>query len=136
MPLMEWTEEMSVRVKVLDDDHKILIDILNDLNDGIEANRTRVVLEDVIERLSSYTRIHFAREERMFAQTGYVGGAAHTAEHAMLAKRVMNLQARFESGQSRELGLETLAFLKSWLTEHIMVSDQMYGSHFNAKGIH
>ena len=136
MPFMEWTEEMSVRVKVLDDDHKTLIDILNDLNDGIEANRTRVVLEDVIERLSSYTRIHFAREERMFAQTDYFGSAAHTAEHALLAKRVMNLQSRFESGQSRELGLETLAFLKSWLTEHIMISDQMYGSHFNAKGIH
>ena len=135
MPFMEWTEEMSVRVKVLDDDHKALIEMLNELNDGIEANRTRVVLEDVIERLSSYTRIHFAREERMFAQTGYFGGPAHKAEHTLLAKRVMNLQSRFESGQSRELGLETMAFLKNWLTEHIMISDQMYGSYFNSKGI-
>jgi hemerythrin-like metal-binding protein len=132
---MEWTEEMSVRVKVLDDDHKALIEILNDLNDGIEANRSRVVLEDVIERLSNYIKIHFAREERMFAQTGYAGSAAHTAEHALLAKRMMNLQSRFECGQSRELGLETLAFLKNWLIEHIMISDQMYGSYFNAKGI-
>jgi len=49
---------------------------------------------------------------------------------------VMNLQSRFECRQSRELGLETLAFLKNWLTEHIMISDQMYGSHFNAKGIY
>ena len=136
MPLMEWTEEMSVRVKVLDDDHKTLIEMLNELNDGIEANRTRVVLEDVIDRLSNYARIHFAREERMFAQTGYVGSAAHKAEHAMLAKRVMNLQARFECGQSRELGLETMAFLKKWLTDHIMGSDQKYGSHLNSKGIH
>jgi hemerythrin len=135
MPLMAWTEEMSVRVKVLDDDHKTLIEMLNELNDGIETGRAKAALESVIEKLSNYTRIHFAREERMFAQTGYAGGPAHKAEHALLARRVMNLQARFESGQSRELGMETMAFLKSWLTDHIMGSDQRYGPHLNAKGI-
>lgn len=135
MPLMTWTEEMSVRVKVLDDDHKTLIAMLNDLNDGIEANRARAALESVIANLSNYTRVHFAREERMFAQTGYSGEAAHKAEHALLARRVLNLQARFESGQSKELGMETMAFLKAWLTDHIMGSDQKYGPHLNAKGI-
>lgn len=135
MPLMTWNEEMSVKVKVLDDDHKSLIDMLNDLSDGIEANRGKAALEEVIEKLSNYTRIHFAREERLFEQTGYSGGAAHKAEHAQLAKRVMNLQARFESGQSRELGMETMAFLKIWLTDHIMGSDQKYSPHLNAKGI-
>ena len=135
MPLMTWTEEMSVSVKILDEDHKTLIALLNELNDGIEANRARATLESVIEKLSTYTRIHFAREERMFAQTGYSDGPAHKAEHALLARRVMNLQARFESGQSRELGMETMAFLKSWLTDHIMGSDQKYAPHLNAKGI-
>ncbi len=135
MPLMEWTEEMSVKVKVLDEDHKTLIAMLNDLNDGIEANRARATLETVIEKLSNYTRVHFAREEHMFAKTGYPLGPAHKAEHALLARRVMNLQARFESGQSRELGMETMAFLKSWLTDHIMGSDQKYSPHLNAKGI-
>lgn len=135
MPLMTWTDEMSVKVKVLDDDHKTLINMLNELNDGIEADRARPSLEGVIESLSKYTRIHFAREEKLFDQTGYPGGAAHKAEHTLLARRVMNLQARFESGQSRELGMETMAFLKAWLTDHIMGSDQKYGSHLNAKGI-
>ncbi len=135
MPLMEWTEEMSVKVKVLDDDHKTLIAMLNSLNDGIESGHVRATLETVIEKLSNYTRIHFAREERFFEQTGYPLGPAHKAEHAVLARRVMNLQSRFEAGQSRQLGMETMAFLKSWLTEHIMGSDQKYGSHLNAKGI-
>jgi hemerythrin-like metal-binding protein len=132
---MTWTEEMSVKVKVLDDDHKTLIDMLNELNDGIESNRARAVLESVVGKLSNYTRIHFAREEQLFAKTGYAEGPAHKAEHALLARRVMNLQARFEAGQSRELGMETMAFLKNWLTDHIMGSDQKYGPHLNAKGI-
>jgi len=136
MPLMEWTEEMSVGVQVIDDDHKKLIDMLNDLNDGVITGKNNRSLEGVIEGLLRYTKYHFDREERFFAETGYPGGAAHKAEHDLLTRRVSNLQTRFEAGQSLELSLEALAFLKDWLTGHIMGSDQRYGPHLNAKGIH
>jgi hemerythrin-like metal-binding protein len=133
---MEWTEEMSVGVQVIDDDHKKLIDMLNDLNDGVITGKNNRSLEGVIEGLLRYTKYHFDREERFFAETGYPGGAAHKAEHDLLTRRVSNLQTRFEAGQSLELSLEALAFLKDWLTGHIMGSDQRYGPHLNAKGIH
>ena len=136
MPLMEWTEDMSVGVKVIDDDHKKLIGMLNELNDGILADKTGASLESVIEGLLRYTKYHFAREERFFAKTGYPGGAAHKAEHDLLATRVGNLQMRFETGQSIILSMEAVEFLKNWLTDHIMGSDQQYGPHLNAKGIH
>ena len=135
MPLMTWTEEMSVGVKVLDNDHKELIRLLNELNDGIEAGRTRATLESVLEGLLRYTKVHFAREERFFAQTGFPGAAAHKAEHDHLTRRVMNLQSRFESGQSLELALEAINFLKQWLAGHVQGCDQKYTSHLNAKGI-
>jgi hemerythrin-like metal-binding protein len=134
-PFMTWTEEMSVGVKVLDEDHKILIGLLNELHDGIESGRTRGALESVIDKMFRYTRTHFAREEKLFAQTGYPGTEAHKAEHERLIRRTVGLQARFESGQSRELSLEAMAFLQKWLTDHIMGSDQNYKPYFNAKGI-
>jgi hypothetical protein len=49
---MEWTEEMSVGVQVIDDDHKKLIDMLNDLNDGVITGKNNRSLEGVIEGLS------------------------------------------------------------------------------------
>jgi len=45
------------------------------------------------------------------------------------------LQMRFETGQSFILSTETMEFLKNWLIDHIMGSDQQYGPHLNAKGI-
>ncbi|MGA2672199.1 MAG: bacteriohemerythrin [Terracidiphilus sp.] len=135
MPLMTWTEEMSVGVKILDNDHKALIRMLNELHDGITTGRTRMALESVLEGLSRYTKIHFAREERLFAQAGFPGAAAHKAEHDLMARRVMNMQSRFENGQSLELSLEAMNFIKSWLTNHIQGSDMEYGPHLNAKGI-
>jgi hemerythrin len=135
MPLMTWTEEMSVGVKSLDDDHKRLIELLNELHDGIQAGQANQALEGVIDGLVRYTRFHFAREEKLFAEAGFPESAAHKAEHDMLSRRALNLQARFENGQSQQLSLEAMEFLKNWLTEHIMGSDQKYGPFLNAKGI-
>ena len=135
MPLMTWTQEMGVGVKMMDDDHKTLINLLNELNDGIDAGGTAMILESVLERLVRYTKFHFAREEKLLADSGYPATAAHKAEHDLLARRAHNLQTRFENGQSRKLSLEAMQFLKSWLTGHIQGSDQKYGPHLNSKGI-
>lgn len=132
---MEWTSEMTVSVKVLDDDHKKLIDMLNILHEGIVSSEPRAVLETVIEGLLRYTRFHFAREEKLFAQSGFPGGAAHKSEHDLLTRRVGNLQARFENGQLLELSMQAMEFLKSWITDHIQGSDKAYGPFLNSKGI-
>ena len=136
MDLITWTEEMSVGVKALDDDHKMLIEMMNKLNDGIEAGKSSKALEDGVEGLVRYTKLHFGREERLLAQAGYPSSAAHKAEHDSMTRRVMNLQMRFENGQSLQLSMEAMAFLKSWLTNHILGSDMQYKAHLNAKGIH
>jgi len=63
MPLMTWTDSMSVGVKVLDDDHKKLVGMVNELHDGILEGHRAEALGHVLDQLVSYTRIHFSREE-------------------------------------------------------------------------
>jgi hemerythrin-like metal-binding protein len=134
-PLMSWVDEMSVGVKVLDDDHKRLIELLNRLHEGIVTGQARRVLEDVIEQMLDYTKYHFSREESLFNKAGFPGAAEHKHEHDLLIRRAMNLQARFENGQSTELSLEAMDFLKRWLTDHIQGSDRNYMPFLAAKGI-
>jgi hemerythrin-like metal-binding protein len=135
MPLMTWTEEMSVGVKALDEDHKKLVALLNELHEGILAGQQKVVLEKVIEKLVEYTIFHFGREEKLFTDAGFPASAEHKREHDLLSRRARNLQSRFECGQSTQLSLESMEFLKSWLTSHIMGSDQEYRPYLQAKGI-
>lgn len=135
MPLMMWTPEMSVSVKVLDEDHKKLIDMINTLHEGIASGEPQAALEAVLEGLLRYTKFHFAREEKILAQAGFPQSAAHTSEHNLLSRRVMNLQSRFECGQSAEMSLEAMRFVKNWLTDHILGSDMTYGAFLNARGI-
>lgn len=135
MPLMAWVDEMSVGVKVLDDDHKRLIELLNRLHEGIVSGQSRRVLEDVIEQMLDYTKYHFSREESLFNKAGFPGAAEHKHEHDLLIRRAINLQSRFENGQSTELSLEAMNFLKKWLTGHIQGSDRDYMPFLAAKGI-
>jgi len=135
MPFMTWTNEMSVGVKVLDDDHKKMVGYINDLHDGIVAGHTRQVLVGVLDHLTEYTQTHFAREEAFFAQSGYPAADRHKLEHESMVKHLQSVQARFESSSVIKLDLELMSFLQSWLAHHIQGMDKMYGPHLNAKGI-
>ncbi len=135
MPLVTWTNRLSVGVKVLDDDHKRLLGLLNQLNNGMMAGHGRETLGKVFDELVNYTQTHFTREEQFFAATGYAAADAHKKEHDDLTMRVLDLQARYNNG-ALALTKEVINFLKSWLTYHIQGSDQKYGPHLNAKGVH
>jgi hemerythrin-like metal-binding protein len=134
-PFFTWTEKMSVGVEVLDADHKKLIALLNDLHDGIASGHGTERLERVLDGLVDYVGTHFAHEETYFAQTGYPGAAEHIQEHRTLANLVNDVQVRYNQGKFEALSLNTMNFLKDWLTNHLQGSDKNYKSHLNASGI-
>jgi hemerythrin len=136
MPLMTWTEKLSVGVAVLDEDHKRLVSMLNELYEAMQAGHGRDTLGRILAGLVQYTKVHFAREEKFFAQTGYPAVAAHKAEHDALTAQVMDVQRKYAAGSTATLSLDVMHFLKNWLVTHIQGSDQKYRPHLNAKGIH
>ena len=89
MPLMTWTEKMSVGVAVLDNDHKKLVDMVNNLFDGVQSGQGKEALGRILDGLIAYTVDHFKREEQFFAQTGYPDNVAHKAQHEDLCKQVL-----------------------------------------------
>lgn len=135
MPLMNWTETMSVSVAILDNDHRKLVGMVNTLFDEIKAGKGKEATGKTLDGLVSYTVDHFKREEQYFAKTGYSESAAHTAEHQALCKQVAEIQKKFKGGATSALSLEVMNFLKNWLVNHIMGSDKKYGPYLNSKGI-
>jgi hemerythrin-like metal-binding protein len=133
MAFFNWSDNLSVGVKASDDDHKKLIEMLNRLHVGMKSGQGKEVVGKVLDGLVSYTKFHFAREEEFFAKTGYPA-VEHKKEHMDLVKKAEELQSRYKSGEAA-LSIETLDFLKDWLTIHIQGTDKKYSSHLNANGI-
>jgi len=136
MEFMTWTRDLSVGVEVLDDDHKKLIGIINQLHFGITAGHDRKVLEAVLDELVDYTIFHFSREEEMLLKAGYPAIPAHKTEHEKFIREISSMQRRIKSAPVSMLNMELMDFLRSWLFSHILISDKKYGPSLNAYGLH
>ena len=135
MSFIVWTSEMSVDVKMLDNDHKKLAILINDLHDGLMAGRDSKALERIFDELVAYTRVHFAHEERILAEAGYSGAAEHKQEHEKKVNLLLGLQARLMSAKESADYLEVLDMLKNWLFTHMESSDKEFVAHLKATGV-
>jgi hemerythrin len=136
MPLMTWTDKLSVGVAVIDDDHKKLVGMVNELYDAMQAGHGRDKLGAVLDRLVQYTKFHFSREEKFFAETAYPDAAQHKQQHEALTRQVIDVQKKYAAGTAATLSVDVMHFLRDWLVKHIQGSDQAYRQHLNARGIH
>lgn len=134
MALLTWNESFSVNVAEIDQQHKKLIDMVNDLNDAMKQGKGKEVLGKILNSMVSYTVSHFRTEEKYFDQFGYPEADDHKKEHAAFIEKVTDFKGKFES-RNLFLTIEVMDFLSGWLKTHIMGTDRKYSDFFNEKGL-
>ncbi|MEW6198813.1 MAG: bacteriohemerythrin [Planctomycetota bacterium] len=125
MPLITWDQSLSVGVPDLDAQHRRLVDMINDLHDAMAKGQGRDALKPLLTRLAQYTVTHFQAEEQYMRKINYPNLLQHKAEHENLVRRVKELTQSYESNQIA-LTIETMNFLRDWLTSHIRRVDRQY----------
>lgn len=68
MSKIEWKPEYSVGNAAIDDDHKALFSLVEELS---TAGPSGASMEDILSRLDDYVGYHFAREEDFMARGEY-----------------------------------------------------------------
>lgn len=134
MALFNWDDKYSVGVRELDNQHKTLVQILNELFEAMQEKRSNDVLGKIISKLIDYTKTHFASEERYMQQYNYPELEAQKREHAAFTQKVLAFKQDFEAGRVA-LSISITSFLKDWLVNHISGSDKKYGPFLNSKGV-
>ena len=132
MPLMQWTQAMSVGLEELDDDHKVLIRVINDLAANAGDTARRDVVRQCLLSLRRYAEFHFAREEKVMSACKYAGLDSQKSEHRDFVKRIQEVTARFDEdteGSIEVVNEALLGFLKEWLNHHILTEDMAYRPH-------
>ena len=130
-----WNEEMNVGVREMDDEHRALIGLLNQLHEGIVSNADNKALVNIFSRLIQATKVHLAHEERLLAKTNFPDIDDHHREHDALIAKGLMLQARFMSGSTAPFTMETFQQVREWLQAHILNEDKKYKEHLNVNGI-
>ena len=134
MALITWNDGYSVKVKQFDEQHKKLIDMVNDLHDAMKVGKGKEILEKILAALIQYTGTHFANEERLMKLHNYPGYEQHKKEHNLLVLQVIDVQRKYHDGGA-VLSQSVMTFLKEWLQKHIQGTDKNYAPFLNGKGV-
>jgi hemerythrin len=134
MAIIFWNQQLSVKIKQFDEQHKKLIDMVNRLHDSMKQGKGSAVLGPLLDELVAYTVTHFDDEERLMRQHNYSGFPQHKSEHEKLTRQALELQKQYRSNPSA-LSVQVMTFLKDWLSSHIQGDDKKYGPFLNSKGV-
>ena len=122
---LEWQDSYSVGVDELDDQHMVLIDMINYLH-NIESEGGD--LTEVMKSLSWYVRDHFALEEKLMREAGYADIDEHIAGHRKFQEWFNSVQADMQAGKTdpKFLAKSIGEHLVDWLKNHITKDDMDY----------
>ncbi len=125
----EWNDRLySVGIPQIDDQHKELVALLNELFTAMHAGKGREALGNVLQGLVKYAGYHFATEERLMQQHGYPEYALHKEKHNKMTRKVLELKTQFDDGVI-SAPVQISNFLKNWLARHIMETDRKFGKY-------
>lgn len=132
--LFKWSDDYSVHVQEIDEQHKILVGLLNELHVAIIEHHGKNTSRAVLDRLAEYTRTHFLLEESLMRLTHFPGFEVHKQQHEDLISQVQELQKKLDN-ENVTITFELLHFLKNWLIHHINESDKVLGAHVQNSGL-
>lgn len=132
--LIEWEDSSSVGVKEIDEQHKAIISIINELFDRMHDIKDKTALPETIARLKSYAESHFANEEKYFDLYDYEDKERHKNSHRAYERQIAKYEEDFKNSKDF-LSFEILDFLENWWLNHIRTEDKKYGKCFNEHGL-
>jgi len=134
MALLTWDETYKVGISEIDQQHKRLIQMINDLQEALVAQKGQLALGEIVGRMLDYAAYHFATEELLLETNGYAQFGAHKREHEGFTAKAQELRRRVDN-KSFVLTLEVLRFLRDWLSQHILVNDKKYAPFLLGVGV-
>ncbi len=126
MALIEWKPRMSVGVEALDQDHRTLFDLLNQLHDVVRGTSDRVEVVGIVNDLVRYTEYHFDCEERLMRLGRYPDYEAHERIHRDMRRRMVSFQQKFLDAPTDANVLALYDYVSDWLVRHILGEDMRY----------
>jgi methyl-accepting chemotaxis protein len=120
---LEWGPGWITGHPVIDADHKMLVQYVNELNQAMLDGAGRDVAAGVLGKLVQYTVDHFAREEAIWAKGGLKSLDDHKRFHVDLVGKVGKFQQDFAAGKAT-LTTDLMSFLREWLVHHVFKTDK------------
>jgi hemerythrin len=123
-----WQSSYSVGHADMDNQHKQILEIVNDLYTAMEKGKGNEVVKPLLDRLVRYTHTHFQAEEQVMTECGCPDLPQHKQLHDEMRRKTIGLRQH----AGLVLGPDLLRFLKDWWVNHIQDEDKKYAAYLTA----
>ena len=129
--LITWTEKLACGIKQIDDQHKGLVDLVNEMFNHVTGNNLQEhnYFDRVIQEAVNYVKNHFVTEEKIMLTTKFPGYVEHKKEHENFVLAIVENIKDYKAGKRFTLSTFT-RFLKDWVLSHIALVDKQYFEYF------
>lgn len=132
---IQWKDEYSVGITHIDQDHKKLINLLNQFSVAYDHAMSEDFEKKALEELIDYTQYHFEREEKLMEDNDFPDLVAHKAQHQAMIRRV-NKFVDLYNEKGHDSLKEISEYLTVWLISHINGTDKEYTQYLNERGVY
>lgn len=122
--VIEWSDDFDVGVSEMNDEHKIIINLIAALFEQNEKGENFERILDTVTELGAYTTKHFSDEEKFMESIGYPNIETHKLIHKKLLSDFTAHAQKIE--ETKTLPAAFFDFLNMWLTAHIKGIDMKY----------
>lgn len=134
MALIYWMPEFNTHIEVIDKQHRLLVELVNELHEAHSKGKDRAVLLKLINKLGLYAATHFAREEDFFEKFNYPDMDEHLQEHDYFEDMLSQFEEEYKNGR-QDLSFKVIIFLSDWLVNHINGTDKNYVKFLTSRGV-
>jgi hemerythrin-like metal-binding protein len=117
-----WDESLSVGIDTLDEHHRYLFDLINDLYEVVSHKSGAREVARLVKATDAYAKVHFRAEEKMMQHYGYAGIQLQEQQHHDFEAKIREF---YEELHINPLvaQFDVLAYLRDWLIHHIRIED-------------
>jgi hemerythrin len=135
MAKIEWNQSLAVGIDLIDEQHKMLLDRLNNISQAIDRSEGLTKISETLDFMIEYTDFHFSEEEKHMEATSYPELETHRMLHNEFRIILDDLVSDFrDEGATQILADSVNNFLYNWLVKHIKGTDTKFGTYLEEKG--
>jgi len=125
MTILNWNDQLVLGIESVDNQHKHLIDLTNQLNEAVAIGADRDTIVDIVNGLIDYTMYHFQHEEQLMSAANFNPTiyAIHEAEHKEFVAKMITVQREIQA-DINALSDNLIDYLINWLYHHILNTDK------------
>jgi hemerythrin len=131
---MEWTDDLSVGVEHIDEQHRELFRRINQLVEAVKKSECKYIIGDVMKFLHDYAVEHFGDEEALMVRRDYPGYKPHRAEHLKFIRDLAGMEEELRDEKSSYTrSVYTNQMVVDWIINHIKKRDMKLGAYIRAQ---